>query len=192
MARRTAPTFETRLRQALAGENIDALLAVLDSRRKTYAGAPPVADVRLAQRLIVAHSHSHTHTLWPDHPRHCPVVSGAARHRTHRQLERNGMEHRHRGQCTVSDRTSRLFPGQHVHLIGEQGRASGSRDLRGLAQRRDSGAELLWCALPSAGARVDADSNEHSDARRSAAARPMSPTAHERGMKAQRFSPTHA
>jgi len=59
MARRTAPTFETRLQQALAGENIDALLAVLDSRRKTYAGAPPVADVRLAQQLIVAHFSEH-------------------------------------------------------------------------------------------------------------------------------------
>jgi len=55
MARRTAPTLDTRLRHALASDSLDAFLAVLDSRRKTYAGTPPQADLILALELISAH-----------------------------------------------------------------------------------------------------------------------------------------
>jgi hypothetical protein len=47
------------LRHALAGENLDALLAVLDSRRKTTAGTPPVPDVTRALELIAAHFIQH-------------------------------------------------------------------------------------------------------------------------------------
>jgi hypothetical protein len=56
MDRSIAPTFETRLPQALAGEQSDALSSERGCRRRACGEAPPVVGVSTGQRLIVAHS----------------------------------------------------------------------------------------------------------------------------------------